>query len=273
MPPAKLTYAQAAAAAPPPPPPPPKPKFFDFLKLPQELKDKIYGYYYASRTITVTYERRYEYTGRRRRRGTPELKISERPSRALLLPTKAITQSATPFRAQAPIDLTIPFDEDKGLSALQAICSDGIQYNTLRMKVRDLTLCGFDGRCSLGALGHAYNLITTHFSNLKKVSLHYSAVRQVYEDHERTSETTEWKSLDCDEFLAGKNDRDFRYPVRLLGVKDFAAMLENNGKGDVEVNLKNGINWNAKGRGHYLWQAIVYRVTSREVAVIRRYLH
>lgn len=168
-PPVKLTYAQAAAAPLPPPPPPLEPKFFDLLKLPQELKEKIYEYYYASRTITVTYERKYEYTGRRRRRSTQELKISERPSRALFLVAKKITQTAAPFCAQAPIDLTIPYDEDKGLCALQAICSDGIQYNALRMKVRDLTLCGFDGRCSLGGLGHAYNLVAIHFPNLKRV--------------------------------------------------------------------------------------------------------
>lgn len=191
----------------------------------------------------------------RRRGGPPELKISERPSRALLLICEEITQSAAPIRARAPVDLAVGYDQAKGLSTLQAICSRGAQYNALRKQVKDLIIRGFIGSSSLGGLGHAYNLITLHFPNLQHVSLDYSAMRQVYEDYEGTFETYEWKAPDFNAFHAGNNDRELRYPDRLMGVKDLAAVLENAGKEDVKVDLEMSVSWYAKGRGYYLSQA------------------
>jgi len=142
----------------------------------------------------------------------------------------------------------------KNLSALQAICSRGAQYNALRKQVKDLVIRGFIGSSSLGGLGHAYNLITLHFPNLQHISLDYSAMRQVYKDYEGTFETYEWKALDFNAFHAGNNDRELRYPVRLMGVKDLAAMLENAGREDVKVDLEMSVSWYAKGRGYCLSQ-------------------
>lgn len=271
MPPSKLTYAQALVAPPPPPPPPPaapKAKFFDFMKLPQELKDKIYGYYFTSREVTITFNRYYTGRGKRRRR---ELNIVESPwsKPSLLLVNKDISQDVVSFCANMPNKLTIPHDKDKGLNALHLVCTLRRRFQTLRANVQELTLGGYDGRSRGYGLGDAFELVAAHLPSIKKVTVPYNAMRQVFEGYDDPTYTYEYQCLDVERFRAGGDDDNLVYPVDLLDLKEMAAILENSGRGDVEVYLSSGVDWNAKGRGIYHWQVRSLTLLRSQVLLIR----
>lgn len=246
------TNAQTLTAPSSPPPPPPRPKFFDFLALPQELQDKIYGYYHKSRTVTVSYNPEYDWKGTNRIR---ELNIAEQPGPALLLVNKKISEDVKTFRAQSSVELVICYDKDWGLKALHVICSNEPRYHALQEKVTDIYLNRLEKRTSVHGLLYAYGLIAGGFPKLKKVHTTYSAPPQVYKDYGATSETSEWKALIIDRLRAGGYDRGKAYPTVLLYLQNLVRLLEDNGKSSVEVNLC--VSWMEGGQGRYSRQVSV----------------
>lgn len=232
--------------------------------LPQEVIDLVFEFYHEQRHFSLVHEKEYTDRGKRHEFRTKIRETTLDYDKPLNWSwNKKFFASSQRAYNLVPYSLSVPHDYKKGLTALQVISSNGVEYNIFRAKVTRILLGHLDGRTRFtsSSLKHAYKLIAAKFPNLEEATVHYRSLRQVYQCYDNFSLTSEWEALDFMKHREGGYDAELMYPVRILHVADLAAALAERNKGHLRTYLDHCCVWNAKGRGVYHWQVCIHSCT------------
>ncbi|KIW94098.1 uncharacterized protein Z519_05414 [Cladophialophora bantiana CBS 173.52] len=248
---------------------------FPFLRLPQELQDKVYEYVYEKKhgvrvdisgPLQASIVQLEELENR-----PPELLVYGHDYPCLAQVSRKIREDSRHARKHALNGrMTIFWDRHYKDFAFRKILAP--MWTRLRNQITEISFHGFNGRSvhSSDELHKLWMLIPVHFPHVSVINFRYQAYRYIDDGGFGVlGWTTYHTTRRAEEFAAGQMDGDFSYPGTMLSLDNLFQYMDG-ASHPCSIFLKTSIEWLNENRSRADYHSIKFLVTLPGLEVVER---
>ncbi|KAH0832587.1 hypothetical protein FOPE_01190 [Fonsecaea pedrosoi] len=250
---------------------------FPFLKLPQELQDKVYKFVYEEQHGVVVFmsPRMESFEGVQYYEAGPtsEIVVQGHDYGGLGLVCKKMrADSRKAQRRSFNGRMRVVWDEENYDRAFSKICAP--TWSSLRYRITELDISGLSSRTVDSGFDTVRRMILMYFPCLSQINICYNAYRYKFVERDNPYLLTpEWLRVNEETypnaFAAGEMDNEFAYPADVLGVYELVRLTQLAPQ-PCTIFLNTNVRW-LNGRGcREFSQHVKFLVTADQLEAVER---